>query len=305
MDTLFSWSDFRREIETIYTPPGRAPNTYQKMSKTLRLAEQFGIESLAELTTAWAARFVAWRSERVGRNTIRGDLSYLAAAAQIAVDEGWMDKPPVWRRVRPRPGPASRKRLHSIDDVRRVLELLASRAEDWKQHRLLALVSTTACTGLRKQEVLRLRTEDVDLDRRLIAVVERGRRLKTIKSAGEVPICPELKEVLEGWLPRCGGSWVFPGSKGLGPWTGGTSGKCPTDRVRAVGLEAGVEGLTLASLRHTFATWARRRWGLSAIKLRDVLRHETEHTQEHYVHDEIDESIVVSSVDRVSYLARA
>lgn len=306
MTAAIDWMRFRAEIEAIYTSPSKAPNTCKKMARTLAMAEAFGIDALDQLTTSWVARFVAWRAGRgANRNTIRGDVSYLAAAVAIAVEERWIEKPPTWRRVKPRPGPRARKALHAVEDVRRVMELLASRSRIWDQHRLLALAAVVACTGLRKQEALRLRVEDVDLDARLIRVVERDRRLKTVGSAAKTPICPELRDVLAGWLPRCGPDWVFPGSKGTGPWTGGTAGKSPTDRLKAAGLEVGVEGLTLNSLRHTFATWSRRRWGLSGIQLRDVLRHTTEHTQEHYVHEETEESAFVATVDRVSYLTSA
>jgi len=300
-----TWKEFAREIATIYLPPGHAPNTHAKMIHTLQLAEAFGIGSLDQLTTAWVARFIAWRAESVTTNTIRGDVSYLAAAAAIAVEEGWTDRAPAWRRVKPRPGPARRKNLHAIEDVRAVLSLLTLRSSLWKEHRLLAVAATAACTGLRKQEVLRLRIEDVDLDARILRVVERRRRLKTLGSARRVPICPELSIVLGGWMPRTECDWLFPGVKRLGPWTGGTSGKCPTDRLKAAGRAVGVEGLTLNSLRHTFATWSRRRWGISGLKLRDFLGHTTEHTQEHYVHEETDVTAFVATVDRVSYLTSA
>lgn len=49
------------------------------------------------------------------------------------------------------------------------------------------------------------------------------------------------------------------------------------------------------------ATWSRRRWGLSGLQLRDVLRHTTEHTQEHYVHEETETAALVASVAHVSY----
>lgn len=302
----YSWDQFRSMIESIYRPPGRAPNTHHKMVHTLQLAEACGIRSLAELTTAWAAGFVQWRAAAgVSANTIRGDLSYLAAAAAIAVEEGMLAKSPSWKRIRPRPGPRGRKVLHSIADVRKVLEMLKARSGDWAWHRLYALAVLIACSGLRKQEALRLQVRDVCLDSRMLDVVERDWRLKTRGSEAKVPMCPELRAALEGWLPRSGPVWLFPGVRRRGPWTGGKQAKTPGARLKAAGEEVGVEGLTLSSLRHTFATWSRRRWGLSAIQLRDVLRHATEHTQAHYVHEETDRLAFLATVERVGYLTSA
>jgi len=144
------------------------------------------------------------------------------------------------------------------------------------------------------------RIEDVHLSQGIVDISARH-RLKTEASAAPVPVCPELAEVLAGWLPRAGPTWLFAGIKQLGPWTGGASGDRACDRLKAVGEELGVDGLTINSLRHTFATWSRRRWGLSGIQLRDVLRHTTEHTQDHYVHGELDNQALVESVRLVSY----
>ncbi len=83
------------------------------------------------------------------------------------------------------------------------------------------------------------------------------------------------------------------------PWTGGALGNRPCDHLRRAGEECGLAGLTFQSLRHTFATWARRRRGLSAIELQDCLRHSSPATQGHYLH--ADRAGLVESVRNVSY----
>jgi integrase len=59
------------------------------------------------------------------------------------------------------------------------------------------LASVWAYAGLRRTEALRLRVEDVDLDRRLLWVRGNGRRLKTRASAAPVPICSALAGTLD------------------------------------------------------------------------------------------------------------
>lgn len=302
MADALSWDEFRARIRDLYSTPAHAPRTRAKMAHVLDLAGRLGLRSTAELTTELAARYVAARMATVSANTVRGELGYLRAAAAIALEEGWLDRPPRWRRAWPRPSPRRRATLHSIEEIERALQCLAARASDWQAHRLYALVALVAYTGLRRDEALYAMVEDVDLARRILEVSSR-RRLKTPGSAAAVPLCHDLVAILEGWLPRAGSTWLFPGTRCRGPWTGGSGVNRAAGQVRRLGRELGIEGLTLLSLRHSFATWARRRWGLSALELRDVLRHATVHTQEHYVH-EADHAALVQSVAGVSYGAK-
>jgi integrase len=180
-----------------------------------------------------------------------------------------------------------------------VLALLGSRAGTWEGGRLHALAAVAAYTGLRRDELLHLQCADVRPGAGVIDVVAR-RRLKTEGSAAPVPIPPELGAILEIWIPLAGSDWLFPGvRKKSVPWTGGALGNRPCDHLRRAGEECGLAGLTFLSLRHTFATWARRRWGLSAIELQDCLRHSSPATQRHYLH--ADRAGLVESVRNVSY----
>ncbi len=195
------------------------------------------------------------------------------------------------------------QKCHSIQEVARVLEYLGAGIGNWVNHRLYALVATVAYTGLRRDEALTLMVIDVSLVWGVLNISDRQRR-KTEASAATVPIPPELAGILRAWLPRCGCEWVFPGVSALRPWTGGACGERAGDRVRQAGQEVGVTGFTLQSLRHTWATHARRRWGLSDIEVATVLRHGSLATQAWYVHDDPDPGAIVRSVSRVSYLQK-
>jgi integrase len=212
-----------------------------------------------------------------------------------------------------------RKRHHSMEDIRRVLDLLAREVDEadgwprWRARRLLALASTFAYTGLRRDEGLKLRVEDVDLDRRVIFLMERkGRRLKTEASAQPVPIPDALAPILEDWMSHRmdreeGGyhflrdeecPWLFPGVSRRNAWTGGPRGHSPLDVLKAAGERAGVHGLNFLSFRHSFATHAES-WGLSPAMLQRVLRHTTLGTQSHYRHADLDN--MRAAVDRISF----
>ena len=299
--TPITFESFTERLLSLYALPQRSPRTRRKMVHLLGLLCELGVTSTDQLTTELAARFVASRAELVGPNTIRGDLGYFAAACSFAVEEDWLDRVPRLRRIRPRPGPAARERLHSIADIGRVLEMLASRRADWVGGRLYCLASVVAMTGGRRDEVLYMQVEDVDLSRGVINIDPR-RRLKTWASAAPVPIPADLRPILSEWIPRTESLWLIPNRiKRSTPWTGGRLGKRPVDALRSAGNECGVIGLTFQSLRHSFATHCRRRFGLSALELATVLRHTTESTQKHYIWP--DHQCLVDSVKHVSYRA--
>lgn len=294
------FAQFLDKIDRVYSGPAHAPRTAAKMRHILGLIAGMGVRTTAGLTTELVAQLVAERAKTVNANTIRGDLSYLSAACSYAVEEGCLDHVPRFKRIRPRPVKSLVTKVHSIEDVARVLEHLGEQTVEWKGHRLYALAATVAYTGLRRDEAMTLTVDDVNLAIELITVSDHLRR-KTEKSAAVVPIPRELSVILADWLPRCGCEWLFPGVRMVGPWTGGACGARPCDRIRQAGQEVGVAGLTFLSLRHSFATHARRQWGLSEIQLADVLRHTSPATQRWYVH-EASLREVVASVSRVSYL---
>lgn len=295
-----TWRAFEREVESIYKGPHRSESTRKKMEYVLRKAHELGAERPADLTTAFVSRYVAERAEDVCLNTIRGELRYLKAAVNLAIEEEWIVRGPKWRRVWPRKSRKVRSVLHPIEDVARVLERLRAEATTWEGRRLHALFAVYAYTGVRKREALYLRREDVSLADRVLWVHYQGdHRLKTEDSEGPVPIPRELATILAEWIPTSGSDWVFPGRRGRGPWIGGAYGDRPTERIRLAGEALGIQALTPLSMRTTFATWCRKRWGLTARQLMAILRHTTERTQEAYLPPEL--SDLVKSVRKVTY----
>src|SRR5581483_11665800 len=94
-------------------------------------------------------------------------------------------------------------------DIGKVLALLRSECQEatpgtwphWRAWRLYAIAYVTACCGMRKNEVLRLRREDIDLAERMIWIrARKGNQLKTESSEQPVPIPDALATVLSEWL---------------------------------------------------------------------------------------------------------
>jgi integrase len=62
--------------------------------------------------------------------------------------------------------------------------------------------------------------------------------------------------------------------------------------------------LTFQSLRHSFATWGRRRFGIPGPVMRDILGHTLIATHEcNYLHSPGDAAELVAAVARFSYRA--
>ena len=249
------------------------------------------------LTPLLIARVVAARPATESSLHTHSIVARLSVACRYAKSRGYIRVSPFdFRKSFVRRGhPIGKVRHHPLADLKRVLDLLAREVlerEDWPQwraRRLYALTALFCFTGLRLNEGLHLRIEDIDLEARMIAIVPRvGNRLKTELSAQPVPIPDALATILANWLPHTGSDWVFPGVTRKGPWINGPRGHRPLDQLRAAGERAGVQDLTFLSLRHSFATNGESAWGLSREVIQRILRHADQTTQNWYRHADTD-----------------
>ena len=252
-----------------------------------------GVSTTADLTTDGVAQFIeARRSGNV--NTLRSVLRALKTASLYACEEGWLDRPPQWRRLFPRAAPALKKRHLSYDQVVNVLAAMEAEATDWRGLRLYTITATVVYTGLRRNECLYLWRSDCDLGNGVLFVDPR-RRQKTVASAAPVPIPDGLRPVLSRWLEASPNpdpeTWLFPGVMGRGPWSGGAPGYRPLDFLKAAALRAGVENATFHGLRHTLAKLYVSKFGGTADQARSLLRHtDASTTEAHYLHrDDVEE----------------
>jgi integrase len=244
----------------------------------------------ADLTTA---TFTTWLNSYPGRgaNTQLGYLGYMRAICRAAWEDGYLDRCPSWRRLRPRPTPPATAHALPWTDVVRLLDFLesAALAGTWTDRRLYALVATVAYTGLRRDEALFLRLVDADLTAGFLLLQSTADRpLKTPSSGQPVPICPELAEILEAWSPSAGPVHLFPGVKRRSAWHGGSPGYRPIDHLRAAAAAAGVPPLGWHDLRHTWATHAESRWGIDGPVIQRVLRQTSLKTTARYRHADLE-----------------
>lgn len=205
------------------------------------------------------------RIEGISDGTIRRELTTLRAALRWAQGERLISAAPA---VRLPPKPAPRDRWLTREEAERLLA--ACRAPHVHLFVLVALH-----TAARRNAILELRWEMVDLDQRLIHFNPPGRR-QTSKRRVVVPINDTLAAALAIALEAAETPWVIEhGRQRVG------SIKKAFARTAA---RAGMPEVTPHVLRHTAATWMAMA-GVSMRKIALYLGHESERTTEQtYAH---------------------
>ena len=291
------FSRLQKEMLALYEPPFRRKSTWFKMRTVLReFSELPSVRKTSDITPIAIAEWLKRHSDRK-QVTNQSYLKSFGAACTYAKKMGYLRVAPSEIRsdwfgqldedLDDDDGIAveSTKRHHSIQEIVAVLDQAdaESLTGAWKEWRTQALIYTYAHTGLRKKEALQLKLADVALEKRIIMIRRRRRRtVKTKSSAAPVGIPDELAVILERWLPRTGCQWVFPGITRKAPWSEGSPGAKPLDMVKSLGSRAGIDGLTILSFRHSISTHCKR-FGLGPLELKDLLRHSSIQTQEHYL----------------------
>ena len=189
--------------------------------------------------------------------------------------EAWELRPPgknPCRFVRRYKVQAQHERFLTPEELGRLGRALdAAPAERLASRHGAAAIRLLVLTGCRRNEILGLRWEDVDVD----AGELRLRDTKT--GARVVPLTPSAAEVLEG-LPRVSGNpWVFPGKKR------GTHQRNINDAWERIRKSAGLDGVRLHDLRHSFASRALA-MGESLSMIGKLLGHTQVQTTARYAH---------------------
>lgn len=133
-------------------------------------------------------------------------------------------------------------------------------------------------TGMRLSEIINLRWQDVDFNRRLINIVNRNGFTTKTKKNRSIPINRSLLEVLVIRENAAQNHLVFHDR--FKPWRDTKLSKKFKDYVRKAKLP---EGLRFHSLRHTFASWLVQR-GVSLYEVSRLLGHSTVKMSEKYAH---------------------
>lgn len=245
-----------------------------------------GRKRLVDLTRADVERFRdavargATKGERPtklrGRARVRGGtgtatrtVRLLSSICAFGVDRGLLSDNPC-KGVRLAPVKAMNRFLSGAE-LQRLGAALEAAAADGAHPHGLNIVRLLALTGARRSEIASLRWGEVDVEHGCL-------RLAASKTGAKViPLAPAALAILEALDRQKGSDWVFPASRGDGHFV--NVGKLWED-VRA---RAGLEGVRLHDLRHTFASFgAAGGFGLPVIGA--LLGHKQVSTTARYAH---------------------
>jgi len=213
-----------------------------------------------ELIAAWISDL---EDAGLAASSIRSYLKPLSAILKLALRRGLLELNPLsLLDADERPQAASRRRPYewTPETISQLLIHARLRGErPQARYAYYPLLATLTLTGARVGEVLALRQEDIDLDRRLIRIRHSWSRNgtltvpKTAAAVREIPIPPQLEALFQTFLVPSAHRWVFPSRTGRMPlsyWNLVKRGLVPA--LDAAGLAD--KGIRLHDLRHAAAS---------------------------------------------------
>lgn len=250
-----------------------APRTFATDSQRLRkFFEAVPVANLRDLTPTMITNELTRRAEAgAAPRTLNHVRCCVHTLFEWLIDQELIERNPVARvrRVAERAPEISYLRTEEVD------QLLAM----FQGHVLEGAVAMLVCTGLRRDELVWLRGQDVDLERRMVRVVAKtvdgGTWQSKTKRNRQVPISNRLVRVLE--RVGIGSKWAFPTPSGE-RWRGDSLYWFFTKVVQAHG-----KPWTILDLRHTFATQLAAK-GVSLAKIAALMGNSPEICRRHYAH---------------------
>lgn len=228
----------------------------------------FGDRTLAEVTPKLIAAYKAKRyEEKSAPATLKKELGLMRAAFNLAIQEWeWCRENP-FRRIKMDQVNNERVRYLSDDDFKKVLD----QCPEW----LKPVVMVARYTGMRRENIVTLRWDQVDLFRKVILLdrTKNGDRLG-------IPICETLMEVFKslGKVRHLRSNTVFTGANGL-HYSGNAVGMAFGRACKS----AGISDFRFYDLRHTFASSLVQK-GVDLYRVQRLLGHRDGRMTQRYAH---------------------
>lgn len=282
---------FRRAAEMFleWSKANRKPNTAKRhRTSTASLVHFFRDQRINTIRPGHLENYKTWRFEcQIKPVSIRHDLHAASQLFQFAQKQGWCETNPVRMVEIPSDRESRNDRVLSLAEERRYLTAAA------KHDSLHDLARLMLQQGLRPQELLALQKTHVDLDNRVLHVVDS----KTPAATRTINLTNESCVIL-GRRMASASPWVFPSRRKV--WhrrrkefywvTVGGKHLTYSGIVKAHNKACNESGVALGiySLRHTFATRFYRATK-DIESLRRVLGHADLKTLLRYVHIDADD----------------
>jgi integrase len=267
-DEGVTFAEFVKRFKAEYVAQRRS-NHYDGRLK--HLEAHFVSRTMREIRPADFDLYRGIRSRQVGASTLRKELTVLGTVFKMAVRWGVLEASPAVGLEKPRE-PAHKTRYLSGEEWR-ALEVHAPR---W----LRPMMTLAVLTGMRLKELVGLRWEDWDRKSGILYLSEDNKTA----TPRAIPIGEEARAMLEELdkVRRIRTAYIFVNRKGA-PYTGRNSRQFIARRVKAAMRDAGIQGASFHTLRHTAGSWLAQA-GESEVKIAKLLGHASPRTTERYMH---------------------
>ena len=184
-----------------------------------------------------------------------------------------------------KPPDRKQRRFLTVEEMAKIGQAIRESQAEGGNATALAAIRLLLLTGLRRMECLALRRAWVDGRAGCI-------RFEDTKSGPQLrPIGREAVKLIEAQPVGEGGPWVFPASRGDGHMVG-----LPKVLAR-ICAQAGLEGVTVHMLRHSFAATAAE-MGFSELTIAGLLGHSVPGITARYAH--VPDLALIAAADRVA-----
>lgn len=279
------------------TPQKRRPDNDESYVRSA-LKPAFGSMRIRDIGPAEIERFkTVSRSPNRAESTVNHHLTLLVSILRYAVDLGWLDAAPKVKKYRVAVFDSDFRYLRTADEIRRFLGAARDLDEENaaphsrpQRGRCFELYSTAIHTGLRLGELVALRWDAIDFDRRLITVLRSHKGSTKAGDVRYVPLLDPLVPILRTWRLKSSSALVFPNEAGK---MRDRADRVFREIVRCVLARAGftkierngklVHYITFHCLRHTFASFWMQTGG-DLFKLQKILGHKTPAMTQRYAH---------------------
>lgn len=265
-------------LEWAKTEYRKHSNSYQRIATSFSSAKEFFLKktprkTVSQIDDGDLEDFKAWRvnKHKIREITLRHDLHALSIFFRYAIKKKWARENPVQNVTIPSDKDAVRIHVITADEER----LYFLRAA--KNQNLYDLAQLILNQGMRPDEVLNLRREDIDLGRGQLFI----RTGKSSAARRTLDLTTESRRILAKRLEG-NSSWLFPSKRNPGMRLNRLNGA--HDRLCLKAAEEGVSlKFVLYDFRHTFATRLAQ-GAVDLATLAAILGHESIRIVHRYVH---------------------
>lgn len=228
----------------------------------------FGNIYLHEVAPLDIERFKSVKlDEGLTKTTVNHYLKILKRLFNIAIEWGYARENPVRRIKLYSEKDTQKERILGEEEEVRLLEAASGH--------LRPILVVALNTGMRRGEILNLRWEQVDLEQRIIQVINTKSGRNRV-----IPVNDALFDVLKG-LKR-NSEYVFPNPETGGPY------RTVRRSFENACQRAKIKGLRFHDLRHTFASRLVER-GVDIVRVKELLGHSSVKITERYTHSNQEE----------------